>query len=73
MEIQDDTKPDSGKIWVPYINSKREDWSFLCENNRIVCQEDEILFKYEDPIKESNTPSQLISVTTKQAHQRSKL
>ena len=32
---------------MPYINNRREDWSFLCENNRIVAKEDQIVFKYE--------------------------
>ncbi len=49
LEIQDESQPTSGKNWIPYINSKREDWTFLCENNRIVCHEDEILFRFEEP------------------------
>ena len=48
MEIEDESSLASGKKWVPYINSKREDWTFLCENNRIVCHEDEILFRFEE-------------------------
>jgi len=32
--------------WVPFVNGKREGWSFICENNRIVCKNDEVCFKY---------------------------
>lgn len=48
VTITNDKKPKKGKIWVPYINQKRENWSYLCENNRIVAKEDEIIFKFED-------------------------
>ena len=39
-EIENDANPCSGKIWVPYLNNRREDWSYLCENNRIVSKKD---------------------------------
>lgn len=47
-EIENDQDPRSGKLWIPYINNRREDWSFMCENNRIVAKEDQIVFKYEN-------------------------
>jgi len=47
LQIENEENPISGKIWVPYINNKREDWSFLCENNRIVAKEDEIVWRFE--------------------------
>lgn len=46
--IENEENPPQGKIWVPYINGRREDWSFLCENNRIVAKEDNIIWRYED-------------------------
>lgn len=46
--IENEEKPLDGKVWVPYINNRREDWSFLCENNRIVAKEDEIVWRYEN-------------------------
>lgn len=46
--IENEENPISGKIWVPYINNKREDWSYLCENNRIVAKEDEIVWRFEN-------------------------
>ena len=46
-DIENETDPHSGKLWVPYINDRREDWSFMCENNRIVAKEDAIVFRYE--------------------------
>lgn len=30
-EIENESKPWTGKIWVPYINGIKEDWSFICE------------------------------------------
>ncbi len=55
QEIQDEKRPGYGKIWVPYINAKREDWSYLCENNRIVSRQDEILFRFEEGFQQANT------------------
>jgi hypothetical protein len=46
--IENEENPLEGKIWVPYINDVREDWSFLCENNRIVAKEDEIVWRFEE-------------------------
>ncbi|CDW86786.1 UNKNOWN [Stylonychia lemnae] len=48
LAIENEDAPVDGKIWVPYINNKREDWSFLCENNRIIAKEDEIVWRYEN-------------------------
>jgi hypothetical protein len=50
IEIDNEKRPTAGKIWVPYINAKREDWTFVCENNRIVSKTDEIVFKYEEAL-----------------------
>jgi len=47
-EIENEENPKVGKIWVPYINRKKEDWSYICENNRIVAKEDEIMFRFEE-------------------------
>jgi hypothetical protein len=52
--IDNEQEPKSGKIWVPYINDKREDWSFLCENNRIIAKEDEILWRLEQYLNKEN-------------------
>lgn len=48
VEIENEEDPVHGKMWVPYINEKREDWSFLCENNRIVAKEDKIIWRFEN-------------------------
>jgi len=47
IEISNSEKPAMGKLWVPYVNARKEDWSYLCENNRIIQKDDEIVFKYE--------------------------
>lgn len=45
--VENEEEPTIGKIWVPYINNKREDWSYLCENNRIIAKEDDIIWRFE--------------------------
>lgn len=52
--IENEQEPKRGKVWVPYINDKREDWSFLCENNRIIAKEDEILWRLEQFLNKDN-------------------
>ena len=47
VEVDSEEEPRSGRLWVPYVNRVREDWSFICENNRIVAKDDEVLFKFE--------------------------
>lgn len=39
--------PEQGKVWNCYINKKKQDWSFICDQNRIVNKGDEIEFRYE--------------------------
>ena len=33
---------------MPYVNSKREDWSYICDHNRIVAKGDDIEFRFEE-------------------------
>ena len=40
--------------WVLYINNKRENWTDICRNNRIVIKNDEIEFRYELKVPEKN-------------------
>jgi hypothetical protein len=40
--------PENGKVWLCYLNDKKEDWSLLCEFNRIVHKGDKIEFKYQN-------------------------
>ena len=47
VAVENEEDPVSGRLWVPYINNKREDWSTLCDQNWIVCKEDEIVWRYE--------------------------
>jgi hypothetical protein len=47
ISIEHDNNPKAGMMWVCYINKKREEWTFLCENNRIVTKDDDILWRYE--------------------------
>ena len=51
IEMEYEETPQNGKIWVPFINYKREDWTFICRNGRIVAKSDSIVWKfvpYED-------------------------
>jgi hypothetical protein len=45
--IENEEDPTKGKLWMPYINKHKYDWSFLCSNNRIVKRGDEIELKFE--------------------------
>ena len=45
---------DERHIWVPYINSVREDWTDICQNNRLVLKTDDVEFKYETPTHNQN-------------------
>jgi len=47
IPIENIEEPNKGKIWVCYINNKLQDWTFLCEFNRIVNKGDQIEFKFE--------------------------
>ena len=47
FRIENEKDPYHGNIWVPYINKIKEDWSFICQNNRIVTKQDGIELKYE--------------------------
>ena len=33
---------------MPYINGKKEDWSFMCEFDRIVSKQDDVIWRYEE-------------------------
>ena len=46
-EIEREDDPKAGRMWLPYVNRLREDWTFICENNRIVSKEDDIVFRFE--------------------------
>lgn len=45
--LENEKDPYKGKIWVPYINGQKEDWSFLCQRNRIITKQDDLCFRYE--------------------------
>ena len=58
VDMENEEYPQRGKNWVPYINGKREDWSFICQNNRIVGKSDQIVWKYvpyEEPVTEGKS------------------
>jgi hypothetical protein len=46
-KIENERNPYLGKIWVPYINSEKEDWSIICQKNRIISKQDDICFRFE--------------------------
>ncbi|CAD8183236.1 unnamed protein product [Paramecium octaurelia] len=47
IEIENPNEPTKGKIWVPYINEKRQDWDTLVENNSRISITDHLLWKLE--------------------------
>lgn len=44
--IENIDDPKTGKLWNIFINNKKEDWTFLNRNNRIINKSDIIEFKY---------------------------
>ena len=47
VEIEDANQPSNGKMWVCYINDKKEDWDLIIECNHQISKEDHITWKYE--------------------------
>ena len=47
LEIENEEEPLEGKIWVPYINQNKYNWSYLCCNNRVINGGDQLELKYE--------------------------
>ncbi|CAD8089081.1 unnamed protein product [Paramecium sonneborni] len=47
IEIDNSNEPLKGKIWIPYINEKRQDWDILVENNTRISITDHLLWKLE--------------------------
>lgn len=46
VEMDNEMAPESGKVWLPFINGRREDWTFICQNNRIVTKKDLVVWKF---------------------------
>ena len=44
--MNDDEDPSSGPIWNIYINGHLEDWMEIMRQNRIICKEDAIIWRY---------------------------
>jgi hypothetical protein len=47
IEMENETNPEMGKMWVPYINNLRYSWTYLCHNNRVIKKGDEVELKFE--------------------------
>jgi len=46
-KIENDKNPEQGKMWIPYINNHKEDWSDICRKNRVITSSDTVEFIYE--------------------------
>ena len=44
--MNDDEDPSRGPIWNIYINGHLEDWMEIMRQNRIICKEDAIIWRY---------------------------
>jgi hypothetical protein len=53
VEIDNLKNPEAGRVWIPYINHKRQDWDVLVENNVRVSIIDEIVWRLEFKDKQS--------------------
>ncbi len=52
--IENEEDPYKGKMWVPYINGNKEDWSEICRKNRVITAVDDVEFKYEEVLGDRN-------------------
>lgn len=46
-EITSNTRPNTGEVWVPFINKQRHDWHRLVTSMCLVKHSDTILWKYQ--------------------------
>ena len=44
--MNDEEDPSRGPIWNIYINGHLEDWMEIMRQNRIICKEDAIIWRY---------------------------
>ena len=47
LALSNEENPFLGELWIPYINEGKEDWTEICQYNRIVSKNDLIEFKFE--------------------------
>lgn len=47
-EIENESEPKKGKVWNCYINKEKVDWTYMCNNNRIISAKDELELVYEE-------------------------
>ena len=50
VPIENEKNPNKGKIWVPYINEVKENWSYICDNHRMVSRQDDLVWRYEPAV-----------------------
>ena len=46
--IENEVEPKKGKMWNCYINKEKVDWTYMCNNNRIISSKDELELIYEE-------------------------
>ena len=63
--IENEDNPKKGKMWNFYINKEKVDWTFSCNNNRIISSKDELDLKFEG---ESETVNNTNSYESKEFH-----
>ena len=59
INIENEENPTVGNVWVPFVNGKREDWTHICRNGRIVEKKDQIVWKFLPyEVFENNIPKE---------------
>lgn len=51
-EIENEEEPNKGKMWNCYINKEKIDWTYECNNNRVISMNDEVELRYEEGPKD---------------------
>jgi len=53
--IENEKEPSKGRVWVPFVNNGREDWSEIVEKNMLVKKTDTIIWRFERQINLDST------------------
>ena len=51
-EIENEEEPNKGKMWNCYINKEKIEWTYVCNNNRVISMNDEVELRYEEGPKD---------------------
>lgn len=63
VEIESETSPTKGKMWVPYISGKKQDWDEIIHTDHTVSHRDEILWRFQKFEENFEKPDKTVAHT----------